>query len=133
MENEKRLIDANVANAGSCETAKIKSPFVKVIVTGSVDNPYYEILYYDTSDGICHIGYSSFSLKTVFHYLSEVFEIVDVPTVDAVEVVRCKDCKYEEDCIHRIKFLNINSKPELCTAEYHPLEYCSYGERRTNV
>ena len=46
------------------------------------------------------------------------------------EVVRCKDCKYEEECIHRIKFLSINKKPELCTAEYHPLDFCSYGERR---
>ena len=49
---------------------------------------------------------------------------------DVVPVVRCKDCKYEEECIHRIKFLSINKKPELCTAEYHPLDFCSYGERR---
>ena len=82
-----RMIDVNVANADSCETAKIKSPFVKVIVTGSEDKPYYEILYYDPSDGKCHIGYSSFSLNTVFHYLSEVFDIADVPIVDAVPVV----------------------------------------------
>ena len=107
MENEKRLIDA-------------------IKLAEKINEIHYYV--YGMRNG-----------KKILKEFAEKFQtdvlltICEAPTVDAVEVVRCKDCKYEEDCIHRIKFLNINSKPELCTAEYHPLEYCSYGERRTNV
>lgn len=54
----------------------------------------------------------------------------DAPTVDAVEVVRCKDCKHNEDCMNRIQFWGRNPVLELNTTEYHPLSFCSYGERR---
>ncbi len=44
------------------------------------------------------------------------------PTIDAVEVVRCKDCKFqgdEDDC------------PLLSVSAYtEPEDFCSYGERR---
>lgn len=52
------------------------------------------------------------------------------PTVDAVEVVRCKDCKYQENCIRRVEFMGRNPVMEQNTYEYHPLDFCSYGERR---
>ena len=53
------------------------------------------------------------------------------PTVDAVEVVRCKDCKHKEDCIRRIQFWGRNPVLELNTTEYHPIDFCSYGDRET--
>lgn len=40
------------------------------------------------------------------------------PTADVVEVVRCKDCKYENTCCRMIR------------NEKKPSDYCSYGERR---
>lgn len=45
-------------------------------------------------------------------------EINNAPTVDAVPVVRCKDCKYWDygDC-YRLEL----SRPD---------DFCSYGERR---
>ena len=47
----------------------------------------------------------------------------DAPTVDAVEVVRCKDCRwYENDGYHthcRIMRLSVEAE-----------DYCSRGERR---
>jgi Pyruvate/2-oxoacid:ferredoxin oxidoreductase delta subunit len=58
-------------------------------------------------------------------------EIVNAPTVDAVEVVRCKDCKYfcpyegEEhkgDCAELVGL-------ESCVYED---DFCSYGGRRTD-
>lgn len=49
---------------------------------------------------------------------------------DYVEVVRCKDCKHEEYCVRRIQIWGRNSMPGLYAAEYHPLSFCSYGERR---
>lgn len=51
------------------------------------------------------------------------------PTVDAVEVVRCGQCKYREECIRRIEFMGRNPVLEQNTYEYHPLDYCSYGEK----
>ena len=59
---------------------------------------------------------------------SEVIEAVkDAPTVDAVEVVRCKDCRFiidREDGTHGcyLHFLE-DCKPD---------DFCSYGERKDN-
>ena len=44
--------------------------------------------------------------------------ISECPTADVVEVVRCKDCKYEDTCCRMIR------------NEKKPSDYCSYGERR---
>ena len=48
------------------------------------------------------------------------------PTVDAVEVVRCKDCLY---CLHDVHGL-------WCFRDYEnnlqPDDYCSHGERKDN-
>ena len=57
----------------------------------------------------------------------------DAPTVDAVEVVRCKDCKHkgwiQEPCHGKsVDFCNVFdstiNNPEKC--------FCYYGERRKN-
>ena len=53
----------------------------------------------------------------------------DAPEVDAVEVVRCKDCKHYE--CHKRKIY------ENCVRDYRlvptkPNDFCSYGERRTD-
>lgn len=61
-------------------------------------------------------------------------EIDETPTVDAVEVIRCKDCKYyvpPEDG----DFLGLCTNGKLCVSqcgEVYPEEtyFCSYGERR---
>lgn len=53
--------------------------------------------------------------------------IDDAPTVDAVKVVRCKDCKYDGSCMTQI-FVEENS--------YIPFDkntfYCADGERKDN-
>ena len=58
-------------------------------------------------------------------------EIDDAPTIDAVQVVRCKDCKHHEE------LLNNNDENVLCWV--HDIDvivdgngYCSYGERKDN-
>ena len=61
--------------------------------------------------------------------------IYDEPTVDAVEVVRCKECKYY--CQDKINGV-ICRHPELdfdieCYDHWintNPDDFCSYGERR---
>ena len=54
-----------------------------------------------------------------------------IPTVDAVEVVRCKDCKYcgrgtDEDGKPFLKCL------EWAYGGKKPNDFCSYGERKDN-
>lgn len=57
----------------------------------------------------------------------DVFEqIKDAPTIDAVEVVRCKDCKYLG-----IKDLVYGYCKYRMTGIIMPDDYCSYGERKS--
>lgn len=91
--------------------AKIKTPFAKVIVDDGNNASYYNICYYDPSDGQFHIGYGSSNPEFVFGWLDEFFEIDDTP-VKFVPVVqgrweslgphsghRCNVCKdyYTDD------------------------------------
>jgi hypothetical protein len=51
--------------------------------------------------------------------------VEDAPTVDAVEVVRCKDCKrYSQSGLCNL-YCNIS-------LPMNPDDFCSYGERRTD-
>ena len=53
-------------------------------------------------------------------------EIRHAPTVDAVPVVRCKDCKYAY-----INSFAVSSGEALCTLSGKPMQqddFCSYGE-----
>ena len=56
------------------------------------------------------------NLKT--NYANIRASVIAQPTIDAVPVVRCKDCKYWNfgDC-YRLELS-------------HPYDFCSYGERR---
>ena len=50
-------------------------------------------------------------------------ELSKVPTVDAVEVVRCNDCKYHDRCDLEKLLRNFDHTTE---------QYCSAGERKDN-
>jgi hypothetical protein len=45
----------------------------------------------------------------------------DMPIVDAVPVVRCKDCKYRD---------GTPGQPNILCAQMHEDDFCSYGERK---
>ena len=75
-------------------------------------------------------------IKALHEPLMDIDEAIDVvvttiddaPTVDAVEVVRCKDCKYGEPngqygckCYHYELYE---------THEMSPSDFCSHAERR---
>ena len=61
-------------------------------------------------------------------YADAIKMVTNAPTVDAIEVVRCKDCIHD----------NMTTCP-LCWIENHTMEFinhnsddfCSYGERRS--
>lgn len=50
-----------------------------------------------------------------------------LPTVDAVPVVRCKDCKYLVDAVVNANGFLICDINDM---EINPEDFCSYGERR---
>lgn len=60
--------------------------------------------------------------------------IQDRTTADAVEVVRCKDCKHHPEnggeCDRSITHTGRDYVCEMNTYRYINLEFCSYGERR---
>ena len=74
-------------------------------------------------------------LETCFSEKAVVDMLESAPTVDAVEVVRCKDCKHwnirkgnDPTQLYFCNFNNLWSKP--CRAPY---DFCSYGERKEGV
>lgn len=58
-------------------------------------------------------------------YNTDAVEVLDsireAPTVDAVVVTRCKDCKYRD---------GTPGQPNILCAQMHEDDFCSYGERR---
>ena len=54
-------------------------------------------------------------------------KIDQAPTIDAVPVVRCEDCKYYE--IHKPKVLE-NCERKGYIIPMKPDDFCSYGERK---
>ena len=58
---------------------------------------------------------------------------LDDTTVDAVEVVRCKDCKYcnEYQKFNFERYLGCNTNGEIYEVE--PNHFCSYGKRKEDV
>ena len=123
------MLERDMQSADACNKKdKIKTNFAKIFVSGSAEKPYYNILYFDPVDKNYHVGFGSFYLPYVFKWLSEEFEIEDELTVDAVPVVRCKDCKYG----------SYDSKPNgamVCLRTNDGFwrkeaDFCSYGERR---
>lgn len=56
-------------------------------------------------------------------------DVLDAPTVDAVEVVRCKDCKHSGNMPLGLCYLHYENDgdPVACV---EPDDFCSYGERK---
>lgn len=54
-----------------------------------------------------------------------ILDLVDsIHTVDAVPVVRCKDCKYRD---------GTPGQPNILCAQMHEDDFCSYGKRREDA
>lgn len=60
----------------------------------------------------------------------------NAPTIDPVHAAGacyCWECKYQDECICRIEFIGRNPILEQNTYEYHPLHFCSNGQRREDT
>ena len=57
------------------------------------------------------------------HYTEEdvIMMIKTAPTVDAVPVVRCRECKYRD---------GTPGQPNIQCGQMHEDDFCSYGERK---
>ena len=53
--------------------------------------------------------------------------VASMPTVDAVEVVRCKDCKHYDK--HEL-VCELIFNPCATNVAWYPEDFCSYGERK---
>ena len=64
-----------------------------------------------------------------------ILEAIDIaPTVDAVEVVRCKDCKHympQKKSAHWENRANYCNRVAMIKTQ--PYDFCSYGERKNEV
>ena len=76
--------------------------------------------HYDRENGNEHFV---MGIESVLEYAE------NLPTVDAVEVVRCKDCA--KAVRHEIFPHSRRCKVEDCRFSHKETHFCSYGERRT--
>ena len=60
---------------------------------------------------------------TVYAYCSFLDMLMNMPSADVVEVVRCKDCKWFNDIGCSICIVDDSDKPT-------ENDYCSFGERK---
>ena len=77
---------------------------------------------YGNKDG----NQQSWSYSTLMMY-EVADEIFDAPTIDAVPVVRCKDCKYYRLVFSLDKEDGMRCLREKYTREIKPDDFCSYG------
>ena len=61
-------------------------------------------------------------------------QIADAPTIDAVKIVRCKDCKHYRPQKKSAHWENrTNYCNRIVTIKMQPDDFCSYGERKNAV
>lgn len=74
-------------------------------------------------------------LPEVVHYRKEdAIECLEyMPTVDAVVIVRCRDCQhYIDGCCYVSNRTNKGTYPRVNIHSRNENDYCSYGERKTD-
>lgn len=58
------------------KTEKIKVTKLRIIVTGTKEKPYFELMYKEVGKKDYNIGYSSYNLNNVFDQKEKCFELV---------------------------------------------------------
>ena len=65
-------------------------------------------------------------MKRTSRYFDVVFDVEEMPTVDAVEVVRCRDCKHFKRNLENDTYCSIVNG----LTDPQEDDFCSYGEWR---
>ena len=58
------------------KTEKIKVTKLRIIVSGTKEKPYFELMYKEVGKEYFNIGYSSYDLNNVFDWKEQCFELV---------------------------------------------------------
>lgn len=70
----------------------------QIIVEGTAEKPYYNIMYLDAEDGTDYVGFGSYDLENVFGWLKEYFGEDRAKIVDGETVVLVRhDAIYQID------------------------------------
>ena len=69
-----------------------------------------------------------FPIRIGFESIVKVIE--SAPTIDAVEVVRCRDCKFSKDTGDYQDTYQCTSRTHAQDYLVHSLDFCSYGVRK---
>ena len=100
----------NVMAATTEKETMIVGAFPQIIVTGTEEKPFYQIMYLENEDGEIHLGFGSYDLAYVFQWLKEFFCVTHAsaadpatlrpkgrwePRKDVIGFVRCSVC---HDC-----------------------------------
>lgn len=73
----------------------------------------------ESPDGYCEFGFSREKIKELLR---------DIPTVDAVPVVRCRECVHYEMGVC-LKIYDDGAASRYAWQERRPDDFCSYGEK----
>ena len=91
--------EVNNVMAATAETeTQIVGAFPQIIVTGTVEKPFYQIMYCENEDGDIHLGYGSYDLAYVFKWLEEFFGVTHASAVNP-ESLRPKGRWEYHDCV----------------------------------
>lgn len=66
----------NELSTPEVKTEKIKVTKLRIIVSGTKEKPYYELMYKEVGKDDFNIGYSSYDLNNVFDWKENCFELV---------------------------------------------------------
>lgn len=66
----------NESSTSEVKTDKIKVTKLQIIVSGTKEKPYYELMYKEVGKDDFSIGYSSYDLNNVFDWKENCFELV---------------------------------------------------------
>ncbi len=82
---------------------KIKAIYPHITVSGDVDNPYYNIDWYDIEKQKMYRGYSSYKLPLVRKWLQEEFEVVEEDIDDLINRKNAEIERLESDTIPKLQ------------------------------
>ena len=66
--------------------------------------------------------------EACFYALEDVVSVTDIEEAPTIDIVRCKECKYEPICNHSVQHTTHDAYS--VTIGSKTVEWCSYGERR---
>lgn len=69
-------------------------------------------------------------LEKIIRYESK--DGIHVTARDISELVRCKDCKYSDECHKTVHYTRRENRTSMTMGSV-PLEYCSRGERKDDA